>query len=1127
VAYTAEIQIAVKGAKDLRTFQAELDKSSKAVDRLSRDIQTLSEGGIPRSINNLNRLVAEAAESFNKVALGTQEAATTARNYYQANKTLNNSLRERLKLLNDIQNAERGAVLANIKASQAARNASNFGAFSAGIEGDIATQKAIRRNQQKRAQADAATETALQITKLTERQQEFTVKTDEAAAAAHRQTAEFIRLQRIAKQVAALNAVTPPAQLLLAAAAPGAPAMSGGARRRITGQVERLGGLRTKDEAGATLRLAQATDVLAKSTNKIDPQYNRFLPDTQLLNATGRGIQRLTTDQEAFNQSIASGVRFTSKFNQEQERLRRLGIGTPASNRMPGTTAVTGGFFPTEGPMNLMTGGRRQSMLPGTQAARSASLLGGIGGRLPGAISGGIIGGAFPLLFGQGGGAAAGGLVGGLAGGLVGPGGSFAGSLLGTLLGDIASQGQKIKQLGTDIGFSAQQANVLADGFKKANTDIEKFTAVVQNIRGLGLELEDQAELIKLTTSLTEKYGGQFDKVGSAITSALESGKVSQSTLNQLTSQGVTIQQALADKLGVSKDQLLEMAKKGKIDIQDLVDTLVDMGNKGVEATKKPASGMEQLGKAAQGLGTAIGDLGAAIMKALKPALDWLAGALAGIIGLATRAINAMANMLSGGTAETALANARARERLAAEGGPSIGTRYVAQKYQPRLEELQKEEQAKIVKPDSKIKPIDVSSLGRAPGSGGGGTDKAAQAAAREAARVLEVLRDQRLITIELERQSDYSKKIFAAELAKDPILARRLQGEQQLEEIAIETAGKLDKEVNMKAKLAILGAQEAKAALAYQETAQAVALIEQQRKENTQNVITSLEYEKKLKSAVTEAERERLRIQYEMAELAKDPTISKDRLAEIEALKKQIAAPETAGEIIEKRIGALQDELLKLTNIGNIAVTVADSIGAAFSQAFQGIISGTMTAQEALASFFQSVGDAFIQMASEIIAKQLTMIILQTILKALGGGGGTSPFAGGAATGGETNAFAYAAGAPQFRADGGSVRASTPYLVGERGPELFVPGTSGGVMSNSDLRASMGAAPGSSGGPVLNMSFETSTINGVEYVSRDQLEAAMAQTRRQAARDGAQRGMSMTLDRLQQSPSTRKRVGF
>jgi len=901
-------------------------------------------------------------------------------------------------------------------------------------------------------------------------------------------------------------------------------------------------------------------DGLIKNLNRLNNSINVVNRNAKLLEGKGFNVASMenysravfkaenalrkaaqgTRQEEMAVKSLVSAMEIENKARARRNFL----IAQEVANRRQVIATANAGYG-LQGPQaaNIRAGRgpaspiRGTATMAGSPAALAATTAGGglargagggMAGRLGGALSSALIGGGFPLLFGQGAGAAVGGGLGGLAGGALGGGLGFGLSIVGTLLGDIASRGQVIKQLGQDLGFSAQQAQTLATAFKTANTDVEKFTAVVQNIRGLGLELEDQAELIKLTTSLTEKYGGQFDKVGSAITSALESGKVSQSTLNQLTSQGVNIQQALADKLGVSKDQLLEMAKKGKIDIQDLVDTLVDMGNKGVEATKKPASGMEQLGKAAQGLGTAIGDLGAAIMKALKPALDWLAGALAGIIGLATRAINAMANMLSGGTAETALANARARERLAAEGGPSVGTKYVAQKYQPRLEELQKEEQAKIVKPDSKIKPIDVSSLGRAPSSGGGGgTDKAAKAAAREAARVLEVLRDQRLITIELERQSDYSKKIFAAELAKDPILARRLQGEQQLEEIAIETAGKLDKEVNMKAKLAILGAQEAKAALAYQETAQAVALIEQQRKENTQNVITSLEYEKELKSAVTEAERERLRIQYEMAELAKDPTISKDRLAEIEALKKQIAAPETAGEIIEKRIGALQDELIKLTNIGNIAVSVADSIGTAFSQAFQGIISGTMTAQEALASFFKSVGDAFIQMASEIIAKQLTMIILQTILKALGGGGGASPFAGGPATGGETNTFAYAAGAPQFRADGGSVRASTPYLVGERGPELFVPGTSGGVMSNSDLRASMGAAPGSSGGPVLNMSFETSTINGVEYVSRDQLEAAMAQTRRQAARDGAQRGMSMTLDRLQQSPSTRKRVGF
>jgi hypothetical protein len=228
-----------------------------------------------------------------------------------------------------------------------------------------------------------------------------------------------------------------------------------------------------------------------------------------------------------------------------------------------------------------------------------------------------------------------------------------------------------------------------------------------------------------------------------------------------------------------------------------------------------------------------------------------------------------------------------------------------------------------------------------------------------------------------------------------------------------------------------------------------------------------------------------------------------------------------------------LEQKQLKLqqffTTYGQLIQSVSGEIANAVTFGVSEMVRGTKTAEQVFADFLQAIGAALLQQAQTMIATYIAIGIARIFagMGGGGGGGGTSPFAGGAATGGETNAFAYAAGAPQFRADGGSVRASTPYLVGERGPELFVPGTSGGVMSNSDLRASMGAAPGSSGGPVLNMSFETSTINGVEYVSRDQLEAAMAQTRRQAARDGAQRGMSMTLDRLQQSPSTRKRVGF
>ena len=91
----------------------------------------------------------------------------------------------------------------------------------------------------------------------------------------------------------------------------------------------------------------------------------------------------------------------------------------------------------------------------------------------------------------------------------------------------------------------------------------------------------------------------------------------------------------------------------------------------------------------------------------------------------------------------------------------------------------------------------------------------------------------------------------------------------------------------------------------------------------------------------------------------------------------------------------------------------------------------------------------------------------------------------------------------------------------------MFVPGTSGGIVSNGDLRNAMNGGSNGGGAPVLNMSFQSTSINGVEYVSRDQLEAAMMQTRRQAAKEGASRGMNMTLDKIQNSPSTRSRVGI
>ena len=272
---------------------------------------------------------------------------------------------------------------------------------------------------------------------------------------------------------------------------------------------------------------------------------------------------------------------------------------------------------------------------------------------------------------------------------------------------------------------------------------------------------------------------------------------------------------------------------------------------------------------------------------------------------------------------------------------------------------------------------------------------------------------------------------------------------------------------------------------------------------------------------------------------------------AQIVELRQRLANPpsESNETIVKKRVDELQSEISEMTKLGNVAVKVADNIGAAFSTAFQDVINGSKSTQQALSDMFRTIGENFIAMAADIIAHQIQMIILQTILKALGAVAGASAGGGGGAAskaGSQINvspgpdafkggSFFASPSDPLFapptliagQANGGPVEGGRPYMVGERGPEMFIPGSSGGIMRNEDMRQLMGRSPAGANAPQMNFTFETTNIGGTEFVSREQLEVAMATTRRQAASDGAKQGMSMTLDKMQNSPRTRSRVGI
>ena len=788
MAYRADIEIAVKGAQELKRLQDRIRNVSTTVDTFNSKIEEIGGGYIVRNINNLTSLLGQAAAEFNKVALGTADATAAARTYIAANDQLNAGLAERVALLKSVNEQARLAKLAEgSRRSGGPRIVETSNAYGGQIGPGPASPVALRSNLGNRV------ENALK-----------------------------------AQNQAAIDAST-------------------------------------------NLRVKQS--------------WNKFFRDAAALG----------TDLQV--NAAAQKLNIKSSWNK---------------------------FF-------------RDAAAPiGSAPVKTG---GGIGKGISGAVSNAAIGGAFPLLFGQSGAAAAGGALGGIAGSFLGPSGGFAGSLVGTILGEKLGQGNQVKQLGEDIGFSAEQTKLLSAAFQQAGREFDKFDASVQNIRGLSLAVDDQAKAIQLVSTLTQNYGGQIDKVTNAFTSSLESGKVSQATLNQLTSQGIPIQQALADKYKVSRSAILEMAKDGKISVQDLIDTLVDLGNRGPSEIIKNKSAFDALKDAVINLGSAIGTLATNIVTALTPVFNWIAQQLTNVFNLAVAGLNAINAQLAAGRAGALNRNITSAKTAGGLFGATsegvdqvtrglrqvtpqknktgieqnlnalkqysailqdIGTRDKnqgerAQQLQGVILKLQGENEAALKAiPTAKTALESFKAPAQAPPTGGASktaSNKAAEDAKREAERVAEVVRAQQLSTLELQKQKDFRDKIFAAETAEDAMLVRRLQGEQQLAEWGIKTAKLLEKEKNTEAQLAIVKTQQAAKQLIIQATAQDMAKIEKDRLKVYTDTLTDLQYELDLKMATTEEARTQLRIAYEMAKLK---GFKPEEIDAIKAKKQEIAAPKT-----------------------------------------------------------------------------------------------------------------------------------------------------------------------------------------------------------------------------------------
>ena len=159
-----------------------------------------------------------------------------------------------------------------------------------------------------------------------------------------------------------------------------------------------------------------------------------------------------------------------------------------------------------------------------------------------------------------------------------------------------------------------------------------------------------------------------------------------------------------------------------------------------------------------------------------------------------------------------------------------------------------------------------------------------------------------------------------------------------------------------------------------------------------------------------------------------------------------------TVNDEIEK----LDKKLLQLQDPGFQLVTLSQAIGSSFEESFKGVIKGTMSVSSAFANMANRISDALLDIAATTIATGLSRMFLGAFSRNL-------------------TPLNDIQGTTELAANGGPVGMRKPYIVGEQGPELFVPNQSGNIIPNHDL-AGVG---GGSTSVVVNVDASGTSVEG------------------------------------------------
>jgi hypothetical protein len=954
VAYRADIEIAVKGAQELKRLGDQISATGKLVDGLNKDLENIGGGGVVRNINNLNETVGKAAAAFNEAALGTQEATLAAKNYIAATEDLNTGLRERLALLKQVNDAERQQRLGAAGIREATQYGGPIGPGPASsVLGGQSTpvDEQIRRNLEGRKD-----ELLLQ--------QALLALEEKSAAVANKELQARGEIARLAAQ--GVNA--------------------------------------------AAFRAAQTGTPLALPA--FQERGLRLLDDAVKLNESSRRIE------QGLNGERARGVRFLEKQTAEERRQVELGILGARTGALPGTARARGtvptGGFPVSGPLQS----------PGFRKTQQS--VGKFGENL-------ALGAGFPLLFGGGAGSVAGSVL----GSFVGPG--FGGQILGGALGQILDQAvQKAAQLGTAL--QKLDLTALEESGIRVNANLENQ---VRLLLQTGQLTAAQAALQQQVTATTGALPGTVEGVSDAV-------NVLNAAWSEFTAATSVTLGILAAPFAAALGAVLT-----------LVNTIV------------------------KGFNVAVSALGAAI----KVTGEWIVSLLAGDNALKKindslkannaeieKARSAYIPILSSLNGEVLLnrdlLNLEAQKTAARTAADK--QRNVSLDYQQKLLQINADYDQKIREENEKTNEANKNQVEEAVRllnvRRAQSIEEAKIAGSIATARILEeertrLAREAEQAARKAEQARQNALSIFKEEIA----LANQInslyveQVEAQVRGAAFvdnEAAGILkqlsftDKVYD--AKKAILE-NDKEAALVSAKTQKQEAGINEiyERRLAILNVQTSLEKESAerrfnvLVQTPTDAERSLTSVQEEInllnAKLNGQEKEYRQKLA-IDALVAAGVPVAAATAEVEVR-DALNERLRTQLQLQQQLEDLLNQVGSTLGSVFQQLIFSTDSWTDSLRNALNALAN----------------ILFQAGLSGLAGTDGVG-------------FFSFLTGTLRKRAKGGPVTGGSPYIVGERGPELFVPGAGGTIVPNDKL--------GGGGGEVnvvVNVDASGSKVEGDE----------------------------------------------